>query len=185
MSSVLETLNRGNVEDCGFVFGDVACVRLGALPSMPIGQFAEYSTETIIQILESQDLDPSLKNDVVARIALNCGRVLQAYIYQTDMKLHPEDKKDEIVQHVVQNVIPRIASEVGNPAREYSSNPFVFENGQLTISNFYEMSVPKFVAFAGKMLAGGMHGWNPRVVEIPEEVIENAKKLMNQFSTHN
>lgn len=42
----------------------------------------------------------------------------------------------------------------------------------------------KLAGFASTMLASGIYGWNPKVVEVPEEVLKSARRLMNQFSAH-
>lgn len=55
MSTVLETLNRGNVENFGFVF-DATRVRLSDdLPAISVPQFCIYSTDAILQVFPSME----------------------------------------------------------------------------------------------------------------------------------
>jgi len=183
MSYVLETLNRGYVEDCGFVFGDIECVRLGALPAIPVSQFVEYSTETILEILSSENLDSKLKEQLQIEIAFNCGRVTQATVQETSRSLKRRaDIDDEIARQVVKTMTPNLAGEFGNPARNYVKNPFVFQNGQVNISNIYEVSVPEFVIFASRQIGGGTFGWNPNIIRIPKEVKENSLRLLQAIT---
>lgn len=186
MSYRLETLNRGQVEDFGCIFGDIECVRLGTLPAMPIGQFAQYATETILEVLESGEVDSKNKQVLLVEVAYNCGRVAQASTQELNRVLMGDDNSDDkLARKIAQTFPSEFAGAVGNPSREYSKNPFVFQNGQINISNVYDVTAEEFVIFAARVIGGGLSGWNPRVVTIPEEIKSSAAKLMITISEYN
>lgn len=177
MSYELET-NRGNVEDFGFIFGDVNRVRLGALPAISIDQFAEYSSETLLQMLSSDQVPSHIKEKVKQEIAFMYGRIHQAQLDQiaTDMQ------RGKILQETEISKIMRIASnamagDIGNPERNYTENPFVLNDSKVTISKFYSVEILEFTSFATQIFSGGMFGWTPGNI-IPEQIKEKAGKLM-------
>ena len=179
MSYGLETLNRGTVEDCGFLFGDNETIRLGALPAMPIEQFVRYSSETILSILESENIDPKLKQKFIARISFECGRLFQSLISREPMKR--ENPDDALARQIIKGLSPRVAANFGNIARDYPNNPFKFGDGKVIISNFYEVDPEDFVFFASYIYGGGTFGWNPRISPPPEEVKHCILKLQGRL----
>ncbi len=165
MSYRLETLNRGVVDDCGFLFGNES-IKLGALPSMPIEQFVKYSAEIVLQIIESEELDPVLRKKLIARTAFECGRLFQSRL---DRKLKT-DPEEESVAEMVKAVSPSMAANFAPIERDYPNNPFKFKDGKVIISNFYETAPEDFVLFASYIFGGGTFGHNWTYYAPPEEV---------------
>ncbi len=184
MSYAIETLNRGTVEDFGFVWGDTESIRMGALPAMPINEFARYSTDTILGIFQDESVDAELKQRLLLDIAFNCGRVIQAEAQELNLEhgfrriQHAEFRG---VREGVKQASKVFAEIDANLSRSYKRNPFVFSEGKVTVSNFYELDVPQFVLFAARVLGGGLAGWNPELDKIPSSVSESVRRLMDEL----
>jgi len=180
MSYILETLNRGMVEPCGIVFGNSDEICLGDLPSVPIAQFAEYSTETLLQIIGMETVSDDDRKTYRARLAFTAGRLYQQQMTHTDYKFQTgirPDPEEEFHKFLRESVIPKVAGEVANPGRDYLVNPFIVEGDHINISNFYMVSFSEFVHFSTEYLAGGMAGFH-KSFELPEELKNSVGKLL-------
>lgn len=169
MSSRIETLNRGGVDEFGFIF-TAERVGLGALPSMPIDQFAQYSVDTLIQIASSEETPQDLKEKIKLDTAFMYGRVIQANMDHNSSSLKQDPDKEFIKKAEIS-----ISNTVSNLERNYPQNPFDFKDRKIAISNFYDVSLPEFTAFAMHILGGGLFGWTTGV---PEAIKTNAGRFM-------
>ena len=172
MSSSLETLNCGEVEDCGFVFGDTELVRLGDLPAMPLDQFAEYSTETLLQIVALRDLSSDVEERIKAQIAYACGRINQARINEVALSDKASNPASKLF---LKNIASQLAGHVVNPGRMYEHNPFTLERRHVTISHLYNVEFDECVLFSTHILSGGMMGWTTGV---PTEIKKHSERLL-------
>jgi hypothetical protein len=69
MSDSLETLNRGTVDNVGYIWGDVSRVVLGELPAMPLSQFCTFATDTLIEAYQQTDLKQQKQiRDIVIKL---------------------------------------------------------------------------------------------------------------------
>lgn len=173
MGYLLETLNRGNIYDCGVIFGDSERVRIGDLPAMPMDQFAQYSTETLTQILLSEETPQDLKDKTRTNIAFVYGRLSQAVSDRLNIRFSPEENQ---MIEIIESQSPKIALQIGNPERKYQANPFVLQGNQVNISNLYTVALPDFVAFATYILGGSMFGWT--IKDVPKTVKDSVQQLM-------
>lgn len=173
MTTRLETLNCGGVDECGFVFGDTELVRLGDLPAVPLDQFAEYSADTLLEILNSDKIPEEIKHGTRSRIAYACGRLIQARLGRINSKRKMTDEKMETN---IKKAVQGLASQVGNPGRRYEKSPFVLKQDHVDISQIYQVSIPEFVTFTADIFAGGFMGWG---LGVPDAVTNHADRLIS------
>lgn len=171
MATRLETLNCGVLENCGIIHGDSDFIRIGDLPALPIDQFAEFSTEALLQMLGSNDVLPEEKERIKIEAAYSCGRVLQARIQDFNNRL---SRRNDPLAERAKTAGNHFASQIGNPGRMYEKNPFQLFPDKVTISHLYDLSHIEFATFATSIIAGGMFGWG---FGVPEAVVNNAEKL--------
>ena len=170
MSPRLETLNCGLIENCGIIHGDSDFIRIGDLPALPIDQFAEFSTETLLQMLGSSDVPPDEKERIRIEAAYSCGRVLQARIQD----MNNMSRQNDPFAALAKTAGNHFASQIGNPGRMYERNPFQLLPDKVTISHLYDLKHIEFATFATSIIAGGVFGWG---FGVPESVANNAEKL--------
>ena len=87
MSYRIETLNKGQVERFGFLFGNVFQVGLGEIPPISLRQFCAYATDTLIGVLEQ--MSPSERKNIANKIYSTVYRI-------AEQKVRPEDSFPEI-----------------------------------------------------------------------------------------
>lgn len=175
---MFETLNRGRAEG-GVIFGDSEVIRLGDLPAIPVEQFVSYSSETILEIIESKDVDLKDKQRFIALVSFACGRLFQVSISKNTKTENNPSK--EVFTKIILDMAPGIAADFGRVGMEYSHNPFDFEDGKVIISNFYELNPEDFVYFVSHIFGGGFFGWNPKLFPSFEKIKPQILELQDRL----
>lgn len=182
MSFMLVTQNRGEVDGFGFMSTDTTKVMLGELPSIWIGQFCVFASETIVSFVKGVPPEDRDNLDRKLRFMFALDKKLEQKIRRTDNPLNlprdfssnlgtlerelggaifadkPDDKK---VSQLLEE-LHLAANNYEGGAILYKSNPFVIQDGLVVIGDTYVVEPFEFISFALSYLTGGMSGWDER-----------------------
>lgn len=204
MSLTIETLNRGEVGNFGFVF-DSTRVRLGDdLPPISIPQFCQYATDTLIDLYQTSDSAlkakiaksvqfigsemegkkirtfraprsfPDLDSERVGEIDIPGGR--------EPIEIRKTSFPQELfsapwTQETAEDYMAAMSDSTGATIRNYESTPFILKGSYVEIAKMYDVPADQFFYFASHILRGGFMGWGD--LGIPDCAFRSVKRLQS------
>lgn len=212
MSLILETLNRGHVENFGFVF-DSTRIRLGDdLPAMSVPQFCKYSTDAILETFKhipdpsqasirkiiamlkssTKDLTVIPYQDPSAETELTTTESIEK-IEDIDVRRvsYPPQIMDDfgkalqegrLSDALARNLTAAFSEALGVSIHHYSENPFRGKGSNIEIEYMYEIALPEFTAFTAHILRGGFLGWGGPDKRIIPDCAATAVVKLSQLS---
>lgn len=188
MSYRIETLNKGTIENFGFLGPDVSKIRLGEMPAIDFEDFCNWSTNTLIVALETADHD--LKKEIETIVAGTHGKIKDLSVREDPLDFRTETRRAlaEALEKLPDNHVMKVpfeqmieeldrSQDSWETAQHYDSNPFSIEGGHIVIGNTYKLTLREFAYFSTYVMAGGWFGWDER--GIPRPARESIDKLQD------
>ena len=204
MSLTIETLNRGEVGNFGFVF-DSTRIRLGDdLPPMSVPQFCQYGTDALIELYQASD--PTLKEKIAKSIQF-AGSEMEGKKIRTfraprsfpdidsehtgeidipeggePIEIRKISFPDDLfnapwTQETAEDFMAALSDSTGATIRNYESTPFISKGSYVEIAKMYDVPPDHFAYFVLHILRGGFMGWGN--LGIPDCAFRNMKRLQS------
>ncbi len=204
MSLRIETLNRGEVGNFGFVF-DSTRIRLGDdLPPMSVPQFCQYGTDALIDLYQTSD--PALKAKIAKSVQVIGsgmeGKKIRAFREPRSFPDIDSERVGEIdipgggepieirntsfpqelfnapwTQETAEDFMAAWSDSTGATIRSYESTPFIPKGDYVEIAKMYDVPADQFFYFVLHILRGGFMGWGD--LGIPDCAFRNVKRLQS------
>lgn len=204
MSLIIETLNRGEVSNFGFVF-DSTRIRLGDdLPPMSVPQFCQYAADALIDICQTSN--PGVREKILESVLLIGsemeGKKIRRFrtprcfpgidsekVGEVDLPGGGEPieiRKTSLPQDIfttpwtqekVEDFMAALSDSIGATIRNYESTPFIPKGDYVNIAKMYDVPTEQFSYFVLHILRGGFMGWGD--AGIPDCAFKNIKRLQS------